>query len=141
MVDETGEIYRKAKDTVCLMHKEVSEEKDNNRRKALAGHAYRCESAAKLKAMVELAKSEPGIPILPDDMDRDPWVLNVLNGTIGLRSGDLQHHERTNYITKVAPVEFQANAQCPYWLAHLNRIMAGPLFKTFMLTPGCQLRP
>jgi putative DNA primase/helicase len=125
IIDDIGEIHRRAKNTIALIYKEAAEEKDNDRRKALGSHALKCESDGKLKAIVELAKSEPGIPILPDDMDRDPWLLNVENGTVNLLTGNLQPHECTNYITKLAPVIYQVDADCPFWIEHLNKIMVG----------------
>lgn len=124
-VDDTGEVHRRAKDTVALIYREASEEQDKDRRRALGGHALRCESDGKMKAMIELAKSEPGIPILPDDLDRGPFVLNVSNGIVNLLSRELLPHYREAYLTKMAPVEFIPGAECPYWIEHLNKIMAG----------------
>ena len=123
--DDAGEINRKAKNTIGLIYKEAAEEKDNDRRKALASHALRCESDSKLKAMIELAKSEPGIPIRPDDMDQDPWLFNVLNGTLDLRTGELKSHHREDYITKISEVEYNPEADCPFWMQHLQKIMNG----------------
>jgi len=124
-VDDTGEVNRKAKDVVRLIYKDAAKEKDQDRRKALSAHALRCESDNKIKAMIELAKSEPGIPMLPDEMDRDPWLLNVANGMVNLLTGELHSHKRENLITKLAPVEYQSEAGCPYWKEHLKRIMDG----------------
>ena len=64
-----------------------------------------------------------GIPVLPEQLDTDRWLLNVLNGTIDLRTGDLREHRRENLITKLAPVIYDPEAACPVWLAFLNRIM------------------
>jgi putative DNA primase/helicase len=61
---------------------------------------------AKLKAMVTNAQSESGIPILPEDLDASPWLLNCLNGTLDLRTGEPHDHQRGNLITKVIPVEY-----------------------------------
>lgn len=75
--------------------------------------------------MVTLAESEPGIPVLPGELDRDPWLLNVKNGTVDLRTGELRPHKRDDLITKIVPVEYDSEASCPTWLAFLNRIMDG----------------
>jgi putative DNA primase/helicase len=42
--------------------------------------------------MIDLARHEPGIPVTMADLDRDPWALNVTNGTIDLRTGELRPH-------------------------------------------------
>jgi putative DNA primase/helicase len=57
-------------------------------------------------------------------MDRDPWLLNVSNGTIDLRTGKLNPHRREDLITKLAPVAYEQNAPCPLWDAFLKRIFA-----------------
>jgi putative DNA primase/helicase len=113
--------------------KEVSDPTDTTdtteaRLKALQRFQNWClksESAPRLNAMLDLARSEPGIPILPEDLDRDPWLFNCLNGTLELRTGQLREHRREDYLTKLAPVEYHPDAQCPRWLTFLDRIMAG----------------
>jgi putative DNA primase/helicase len=49
-------------------------------------------------------------------MDRDPFLLNVFNGTLDLRTGKLRPHRREDLLTKLAPAEFKPNATCPLWL-------------------------
>lgn len=121
--DAAGEIYRRAKDVIRLILREASNERDDDRRKGLESHALRCESQNKLQAMIKLAESE--VPILPKDFDRDPWLLNVQNGTIYLLDGSLQPHDRDDLISKISPVEFDPEATCPSWTAHLVKLMAG----------------
>jgi len=117
--DRTGIVLRLARETVANIYIEAAHATEH---KMLATHAMKSESEARLKAMVSLAESEPGIPVLPEQLDADPWLLNVLNGTIDLRTGELLPHRRENYITKLAPVDYDAEAPCPLWLGFLNRI-------------------
>ncbi len=42
--------------------------------------------------MIALARSEPGVPILPQELDTDPWLLNVASGTIDLKTAVLRPH-------------------------------------------------
>lgn len=87
--------------------------------------AIRSEAAPRIKAAIDLAKSESGIPILPSQMDSDPWLFNCLNGTIELKTGKLREHRREDYITKISPVVFDAQATCPLWDKFLYRIFDG----------------
>ena len=121
--DNSGEIYRKAKDVIRLILQEASNERDDKKRKELEYYSLRCESQSKLSAMIKLAESE--VPILPEDFDKDPWLLNVQNGTVYLLDGSLQPHDRVDFISKISPVEFDPRALCPAWFEHLNKIMAG----------------
>src|SRR5207244_3551440 len=46
-----------------------------------------------VKNMLAMARSEPSIPVVVKQMDRDPWLLNCENGTLDLRTGELHSHE------------------------------------------------
>jgi putative DNA primase/helicase len=56
-------------------------------------------SASGVSNMLTMARSEPRIPILPEQLDRDPWALNCANGTLDLRTGELREHRREDYFT------------------------------------------
>lgn len=124
-IDDTAAVVRFAKDTVRQIYIEASEEEDERARKAIAEHAKRSEAKTRITNMISLAASEPGIPILPDQLDRNPWLLNVANGTIDLKTAQLKPHKREDLITKIAPVNYDPSAKCPTWLSFLDRIMNG----------------
>jgi putative DNA primase/helicase len=121
--DQKGQIYRLAKKTVASIYAEAAAATDEQTREALGKWAMTSESRSRIEAMVALAQSEPGIPVTPDELDRDPWLLNVLNGTIDLRTGRLGPHRREDLITRMAPTKFDPKATCPTWDAFLFRIM------------------
>jgi putative DNA primase/helicase len=93
--------------------------------KAVASHCLKSLSAKGINGMLDLARSEEGIPILPEALDADPWLFNCTNGTLELRTGALREHRREDYITKLAPVAYDATATCPTWECFLDRIMGG----------------
>lgn len=122
-VDETGEVMRRAKDTVRHIYREAANNPDAIERQALASFAARCESSARLDSMIKLAWSEPGVAIQPGTLDSDPWLFNVSNGTIDLRTGRLRPHSRDDYITKITSCEYQASASAPVWDGFIKCIM------------------
>jgi len=122
-VDKTDNIKQKAKQVVRHIYKEAEKATDSGERKSIAKHAMNSESASKIKSMVQLAKSE--IPIIPEQLDRDPWLLTCLNGTIDLKSGELLPHQRNHLITQLAPVNYDPEATSPLWDELLWRIMDG----------------
>jgi len=83
------------------------------------------ENQSRIKAMIELAKSESEIVIVPEALDTDEWLLNTINGTIDLRTGELKPHVRENLITKLVSVQYDPDAVCPTWDACLHKIMGG----------------
>ena len=113
--DGTGEVMRRAKDTVLALYAEAATIVDNEERRALVARATTSESEPRLKAMVALAASEPEIAINSDAWDADCWALNVANGTLNLRTGRLQPHRREDLITKLAPVMYDPGATHPVW--------------------------
>ena len=122
--DDTGEIDRRAEASVLTIYNEAEKVQGADYRKLVGRHAVRSEGEARIRAMVTLARSAPGIPVIPAQLDTDPWLLNVLNGTVDLRTGLLLPHRRENLITKLAPVIFDPDAVSPIWLWFLTQIMA-----------------
>ena len=120
--DDTAAVMRLAKTTIKQMARVIESLEDDDDIKRWLGHIRGSLSAARLQAMVELAASEPEIPILPEALDTDPWQLNVQNGVIDLRTGQLRPHRRDDSISKLAPVAYDPNATCPRWERFLQEI-------------------
>lgn len=123
--DRTGEAMRLAKQTVRSIHQEAERIQDEEKRAAIEGHAFKSEGAERIRAIVDLAKTEPEISIREDQLDRDRWLFNVENGTVDLQTGRLLKHKKTDYITKISHVEFARHASAPRWQMFLEDIFAG----------------
>lgn len=130
--DKTGVVERAAKDTVLSLHYMALYMEDENKRQALVKHALRSESDAKIRAMISLAESEKGIVAVPSDFDCDLMLLNCLNGTVNLKTGELRQHNAEDMITKVVPVEFDSDAKCPTWRSFLNRVIPDQEVRGFL---------
>lgn len=118
-------IMRLAKATARGLYDAARDAPTVEAREKAAKWAMQSESDRGLRAMLTLAQSEPGIPVTPAALNTDPWLLNVLNGTLDLRTGTLRDHRREDHITKLVPVPYLRAAQCPQWMAFLERIFAG----------------
>jgi putative DNA primase/helicase len=129
LVKETqGSLYRWAAERIAEMG-DFGDDEERKRQlaglKALLAHCLKWEDARRIDACLRLAVSEPGIPVLPADLDRDLWLLNVQNGTLDLRTSTLRPHRREDMMTKFAPVVFDPKANCPLWMRRLDRWMGG----------------
>jgi putative DNA primase/helicase len=130
--DTTGETERRAKDTVQQIYAEASEEDNEKERKTIAKHALSSESSAKIRAMLESAQSEPGIPVELKQLDTKEFVLNSLNGTIDLWTGELLPHRREDLLTKICPVYYDPKAKSEVWECFLQRILPNRSVREFV---------
>ncbi len=125
-IDGYDLIMRGAKHTASSIYteaKNASEASDDDMAGKLASHASRTQSLKGINAMIELAKSERGIPVLTSELDKDNYLLGVTNGVINLRTGALREPRQEDYITKQAHVAYEPEAQAPLFIAFLKRIM------------------
>ena len=79
----------------------------------------------RIRAMIDATRSHRVVHAEARDFDRDPDLINVLNGTLNLRTGDLLAHNPAHLITKLANVEYQPDAKCPSFEAFLQRAIPG----------------
>lgn len=118
-IDDRGHALQRAKETIRATLLEAFAGDD----KAFRSFALASEREPRIRAALTLAAS--ACSVIPDDLDADPWLLNVENGTIDLREGRIRPHRRTDLLTKLAPVDYQPSAACPSWHAALDRWTAG----------------
>ena len=124
--DDTFEIVRLAKQAVVAMYVEAAT-LDEEDRKALVKWAIKSEARQRLEAMVALLRSEPGIAVLPQELDRNPMLLACKNGTLDLVAGDLLPPDPDDLLTRCIEVDYDPDADCPLWEKFLIRIMGGDL--------------
>jgi putative DNA primase/helicase len=86
-------------------------------------YAIQSESTRKRKAFIEAATWITELNILTDELDKDPWLLNVQNGTLDLRTGELLPHNQKHLITKMIMADYIPEAECPVWLKFIREIM------------------
>lgn len=122
--DRTGEMMARAKSVAESILAEVAAEFGESR-KDLLKWARRSQSADRLRAMLALAQSEPGIPVPLASFDADPMLLNCPNGTLDLATGKLRVHRRDDLITKATAAEFHWEASADLWDGFLWKALGG----------------
>jgi putative DNA primase/helicase len=123
--DKTGEIMRRAQQTVKSLYLEAYNTEDRVARRALVDWARQSESNSRLKAMVEIAQFQSEVVATPDQFDGQDWLLNCRNCTVDLRRGVALKHNREHMLTSALPFDYDPEAQCPTFLAFLDTIMGG----------------
>src|ERR1051326_3126611 len=104
----------------------------SERRDKLYKFAVRCETAAAISNMIRLARGLPGIVLQHDQLDANPNLLNVLNGTIELDTGTFRPHNPDDLCTLIAPVHYQPDAQAPLWHTCLEHWQPNPDIRNYL---------
>lgn len=99
----------------------------------LSAHGRASESAQRLNAIPKLAA--PKLAVAVNDLDADPWLFNVENGTIVINrnadDGDpieFRPHDPHDLITKIAAVRYDPSAQCQRYDRFLSEVQPlGPV--------------
>lgn len=125
--DTRGHIYELAKKVASDLWHEDAED-----RKLLVKWALQSEHASRIRAMVDLARSDPKVAIDPHQLDADPWKLNVRNGTIDLRTGERRGHDQRDLITKLVDLDHEIGATAPRFEAFLRQVLPDPDVREFV---------
>jgi putative DNA primase/helicase len=88
--------WRCAEDTARRLMQTAS---DKDARK----HAERSQNVGGIDAMLRAARNRVGIITAPSDFDANAYVLNVANGLLDLRTGELRSHDRGALCRKITP--------------------------------------
>ena len=124
-VDRKLEIEDIAKTIPKDIYKEVAGLVMPEERARLSKHAQRSESAYSIKEMLKLAASDPAIAVTHEVFDADPMLINVLNGVVNLRTGELKPHSPELLITKLAPVMYNPEAISEVWETFIRTVTGG----------------
>ena len=125
--DTTGEVDRLALETI---HKRQHAAIGNE---AASKWAVKSLSRSARDNLLRLARSENPLAVAGDGWDQNPWLLGVRGGVVDLQTGVFRDGCADDFITKVAPVAFNAGEDCPRWLQFLTEIFSdNPELVTYM---------
>jgi P4 family phage/plasmid primase-like protien len=85
-----------------------------------------CRNSRTINAMLSVASRQERLQKHADELDRDPWLLGVLNGVVDLRNGKLRPAGRDDFVTKRAAARFDPNAPAPRWRAVVDEVTGSP---------------
>jgi putative DNA primase/helicase len=95
--DEVEAVMCFAQNHVNAMLEEAMEEQDLDKRRASIMHALRSQNRARIESMLRLARAH--LPVKVEELDRNPLLLNVANGTLDLSAMTLRPHRQADFIT------------------------------------------
>ena len=104
-----------------VLRSALAESHDGDRN--LRDDVRRCESAAGIRGVLDIAATLPGIRVPVSELDADPYLLNVDNGTLDLRSRRLRPHDPADRLTRVCRGAFAPEADAGEWAEFLATIL------------------
>lgn len=111
---------------------EAASELDRNKQDRIIQHARYSLRKSAISSMVELATHDSRLKVDADLFDADPYLLNVENGTVDLRTGEIKDHNRNDLITKLAHVAYDPDAHAPIWTQFLEKILPQEELRNFI---------
>jgi putative DNA primase/helicase len=121
--DDGALIHEKGLQMVRNIYDELLKTSDYRDRMEIEKYAVLSESVRRREAFVKAASWIKELNITSDDLDRNPWLLNVRNGTIDMDTGEFRERRQEDMITKCAAVEYDPEAGCPAWKQFVREIM------------------
>lgn len=119
----TGEEYaqRAAIETAFSIMVEAQDPRNTpEQAKALFAWSLKSRSRGAINAMLGLAQFHPTFFVKPETLDAEPFLFNVINGTLDLKTATLRPHDSADHLTKLAPVPYDATAVSELW----DRVLA-----------------
>lgn len=130
-----GQVERWAVGTAeAIAYDESKRARDADKQERLKKWSSSSQNRARVVAMMDSAKAGPGMAVSPSELDADPWLLPCANGTLELGPDGtprLREHRREDMLTKLVPVDYDADATAPTWTAFLERVLPDPELRAF----------
>lgn len=119
--DEDARVINLATESMITMRDEAAEEMKTpeNFKAALVKINWSLNSLniGRLRAAVKLASTRDIIRTTVESLDPSDtkFFLNVKNGVINLRNGELMPHDPKYMLTKIVDIDYNPDAKCPFW--------------------------
>jgi putative DNA primase/helicase len=119
--DDVNEVMRLTQGVIADIRDEAAAA-DNDHRDRLVAHALRSESVTAREKMVKSASAEMELAVRIDQLDANPMIAVVRNGTIDLTTRELRPSCPEDLCTRSFETVFDIDATCPLWLKHIEMI-------------------
>jgi len=117
--DDAG-VIKLAHKVALSIYDSISDGKEADTRKEITKWAVNSESAMRIDAMIKSAR--PYLTKSSSVFDTHPHLLNVANGTINLKTGQLQDHDSTQMITRLVDIPYGKAETSTRWLRFLRTV-------------------
>jgi putative DNA primase/helicase len=100
--------------------------------KELQSECKECDKASGQNGVLHIASTLTEFAYVVDEIDNDPWLLNVANGTLDLGALELQAPQPGDRITKICAGAYDPDAQGVVWQTFLERVLPDEELRGFV---------
>ncbi|PEO34044.1 phage/plasmid primase, P4 family [Bacillus toyonensis] len=106
--------------TLRAIYGEAKATEDKYQSKLLHDWAKKCERRSiRINSILDV---RPMVSVKKKELDSHNFLFNCDNGVIDLKTGELLPHDRDLLLTKLSPIKYDKNADCPNWKAFMESI-------------------
>jgi P4 family phage/plasmid primase-like protien len=132
-----GEADRAAKDVRANLRRDASYRyktagSDDPIVKRMMAHVRYTSKANNLRAMIEMARSEPGMTVRLSEFDDDPMLLGVANGVLDLRTGTLLPVSPDVLVSKRCGIAYDRTAKCDRFEQFMREVQPDANVRLFL---------
>ena len=106
--------------------------KDASNSSAQLKHVAKLCDLKEQRAMIEMARSEPGMTVRLNEFDADPMLLGVKNGVVDLRTGKLLPVSPSVLVSKRCAVAYDPEAECSRFEQFLREVQPDAEVRAFL---------
>lgn len=116
-IDDTSYMRRLAVQTIRQLFKNSADAgiQDTKHREALAKWLIQSEGERYVNAALTFAAAQEGMTTSANSLDDKPWLLNLKNGTLNLKTGELQPHDPDDLLTQCIDIDWIPDAYSLVW--------------------------
>lgn len=121
-----------ARRAVLEVLKDALFESFTERDKDLRTDVGRCESASGIDGVLTIASALTPFAAIVRDLDTDPYLLNVANGTLDLRTLELRTHAPSDRITKITRAAWRPETASAAWADFIAAVLPDRAVREFL---------
>jgi putative DNA primase/helicase len=113
--DNDREVHRLAETVAEQWRRHVDNARTTREASMILRWAEHTESVPAIRSMLEQASIQKNVIVEWGELNAIPWLLNVANGTIDLRTGDLREPAQEDLISKMVDLDYDPEARSEEW--------------------------
>lgn len=88
--------------------------------------------SSKIKDTMMMLRGRDALWCESDDFDVDPYLFNVANGVVDLRTGELKPHTREFMCTKISKINYDPEAEAPEFERFMKLVHPNPVHRAYL---------